>query len=68
MPEMDGYEMTESIRRMEQERDYKRVPIVAITGAAMTGDKERCLAVGMDDFLSKPIKLNDLKQILQKWF
>lgn len=67
MPEMDGYEMTQSIRRLERERGYSRIPIVAITGAAMAGDKEHCFSVGMDDFLSKPIKLNDLKLILDKW-
>jgi len=67
MPEMDGYEMTQSIRRLERERGYSRIPIVAITGAAMAGDKEHCFSVGMDDFLSKPIKLNGLKLILDKW-
>jgi response regulator RpfG family c-di-GMP phosphodiesterase len=59
MPEMDGYEMAQSIRRLKRERGYSRIPIVAITGA--------CFSVGMDDFLSKPIKLNDLKLILNKW-
>jgi CheY-like chemotaxis protein len=59
--------MTQSIRRLERERGYSRIPIVAITGAAMAGDKEHCFSVGMDDFLSKPIKLNGLKLILDKW-
>mgnify|MGYP005990585469 CR=1 FL=1 len=68
MPEMDGYEMTLKIRELEKSLMVKPIPIIAITGAAMSGDKEHCLSVGMNDFLSKPIKLNDLKYILEKWY
>lgn len=68
MPEMDGYDLTKSIREFEKDSNSNRIPVVAITGAAMAGDKEHCLSVGMDDFISKPIKLADLKQILEKWY
>jgi len=68
MPEMDGYEMTKAIRNLEKNSAAEPIPIIAITGAAMSGDKEHCLSVGMNDFLSKPIKLNDLKVILNKWY
>lgn len=68
MPEMDGYELTKNVRQIETEQGAERIPIVAITGAAMSGDKEYCLSVGMDDFISKPVKLADLKLVLEKWY
>lgn len=65
MPEMDGYEATLLIRR--QEKGEHHVPIVAMTASAMKGDRENCLASGMDDYLSKPVSQNDLVRVLNKW-
>lgn len=65
MPDMDGYEATRIIRQMEAEQGAgKRVNIVAMTANAMSGDKEKCLQMGMDDYISKPFKSADLKRIL----
>jgi PAS domain S-box-containing protein len=67
MPEVDGYELTQTIRKEEKDKDKKRTPIIAITGNALVGDAEHCLAAGMDDFLSKPLKMEALRRILIKW-
>jgi two-component system, sensor histidine kinase and response regulator len=65
MPEMDGYEATRAIR--EAERGRGRVPIVAMTANAMTGDRDACLEAGMDDYLSKPVKPDELQRVLGAW-
>ena len=65
MPRMDGFELTHSIR--QEEPKGSRLPIVAITANARQGEAERCRARGMDDYLSKPLRLNELGPMLTKW-
>ena len=67
MPVMSGYESTGVIRKWEMTQHLPRLPIVAMTANAMTGDREKCLAAGMDDYLSKPIKVDILKEKLAHW-
>jgi len=63
MPEMDGLEATQAIRELEQDT-YERIPIIAMTAHAMAGDRDRCLGMGMDDYLPKPIRIQELMQAL----
>ena len=65
MPEMDGYELTMAIRA--QEAGAGRMPIIAFTANALKGEAEHCLSIGMDDYLSKPVQLVNLKAMLAKW-
>ncbi len=65
MPHMDGFELTDAIRQAEPKGT--RLPIVAITANAMQGEAERCRARGMDDYLSKPLRMVELAPMLQKW-
>jgi len=71
MPEMDGYESTRLIRERESEGKKfgrrGRIPIVAMTANALEGDREKCLAVGMDDYIAKPVHLDDLARVVSKW-
>jgi CheY-like chemotaxis protein len=64
MPELDGYEATQRIRAAEGAR---HVPIIAMTAHSMPGDRERCLAAGMDDYLSKPVRAEQLETAMRRW-
>ncbi|MFQ5609292.1 MAG: response regulator, partial [Woeseiaceae bacterium] len=68
MPVMDGYDATEAIREWELDvPDREHVPIVALTAHTLPEDRRRCLSIGMDDFLSKPFSMQDLRVILGRW-
>jgi len=69
MPVMNGLQATQAIRNAEAGEADKagRVPVIAVTAHAMGGDRERCLAAGMDDYLSKPVSPEKLEAIIQKW-
>jgi PAS domain S-box-containing protein len=65
MPNLDGYETTKTIRK--KEGNIRHTNIIAMTANAMTGEREKCLKAGMDDYISKPIELDNLEQVLCKW-
>lgn len=63
MPEMDGFATTQLIRSMGGE--YLSIPIIALTADAMQGDKERCIEAGMNDYISKPFRLDEIEAVLK---
>jgi CheY-like chemotaxis protein/HAMP domain-containing protein len=64
MPEMDGYEATMAIRKMEK---HDKIPIIALTAKAMKGDREKCLEAGMSDYVSKPVNIEQLLSLMRVW-
>ena len=65
MPEMDGFEATQKIRELNNDR--KDTPIIAMTANAMKGDRERCLDAGMNDYIPKPVKPENLLAVITAW-
>jgi CheY-like chemotaxis protein len=65
MPDIDGYDVARSIRRMES--DKRRVPIVAMTAHAVDGERQKCINAGMDDYLTKPVSTQRLSTVLARW-
>jgi len=66
MPEMDGFEATAAIRDKEKQSG-SHLPVIAMTAHAMVGDRERCLAAGLDDYLTKPIRPDELSSLLARY-
>lgn len=67
MPVMDGYTATRTLREREAERLLRRMPVIAMTANAMAGDRQKCLAAGMDDYLAKPVTKPQLRSVLRHW-
>ena len=65
MPVMDGYTATKNIRLLPQ--PYCSIPVIALTADAMEEDKERCMEVGMNDFISKPFRLKEIEEIMNSY-
>ena len=64
MPEMDGYETTQKIRR---EHKNSTLPIIAVTAKAMKGDREKCIEAGASDYITKPVKIDQLLSLMRVW-
>jgi CheY-like chemotaxis protein len=64
MPEMDGYETTQKIRR---EHKNTNLPIIAVTAKAMKGDREKCIEAGASDYITKPVKIDQLLSLMRVW-
>lgn len=67
MPEMDGYEATRRVRQLDKEHHSQNIPIIALTAHAMKSNDEECYAAGMNDYLTKPVRSEELEAILSKW-
>ncbi|WP_438969841.1 ATP-binding protein [Methylophaga sp.] len=67
MPVMDGFQTTEAIRHGDAGTHYKKIPIIAMTAGAMTGDREECISAGMNDYIAKPLSADDLEAKISQW-
>ncbi|MEK5058569.1 ATP-binding protein [Paenibacillus shunpengii] len=67
MPKLGGIEATEKIRQIERDEMKRHTPIIALTGNVFPGERDKCLQAGMDDYIAKPISLDALKEIIQRW-
>ncbi|GMF34333.1 unnamed protein product [Phytophthora lilii] len=67
MPVMDGYTATKAIRQFERDNDLPRIPVLGLTAYAMSGDRQKCLGSGMDEFMVKPISKNSLLKAIRQW-
>jgi CheY-like chemotaxis protein len=64
MPEMDGYETTRAVRRMKR---FETLPIISLTAKAMKDDREKCIATGASDYITKPVNVDQLLSLMRVW-